>query len=183
MEDLDPALPTFWAIVERNLDCARRRFLRACGTVMDTGELMLADGIISPEPSDDEQIPAEQDLPLILPRPLDAIRSGAYPRNTVQMEGDISYAQTPKRTGGPLDNSSNKEARATREIEESAPRINLQDFGLPPRGEKTDRLDANRADRQHAIKYRLLGRPNFAHTFGDNGRKRLTREVFNTDPY
>ena len=28
---LDPALPTFWAIVERNLGRARRRYLRACG--------------------------------------------------------------------------------------------------------------------------------------------------------
>ena len=95
---LDPALPTFWAIVERNLGRARRRYLRACGTVVDTGELMVEGGSILPEPSDDAQIPAEQDLPLILPRPFDAIHTGAYPRNTVQKKVGISNALHKQRS-------------------------------------------------------------------------------------
>ena len=52
-DDLHPALPTFRAVVQRNLDRARRRYVRACGTVTDTGEAMAEDGSITPDPSDD----------------------------------------------------------------------------------------------------------------------------------
>ena len=61
--------------------------------------------------------------------------------------------------------------------------INLKDFGLPLWGEKHIRLDANQADCQHAIKYPLMGGPNFARTFGGNRGTHLTHEVFNTDSY
>ena len=55
--DLHSPLPIFRAVAERNLDTARRRYLRARGDVMDTGDVTLEDGIISPEPSDDEPTP------------------------------------------------------------------------------------------------------------------------------
>ena len=136
MEVLRPALPMFWVIAERNSVRARRLYLRACGTAMDTGELLVENGSIAPEPSDGGHTPARQDPPLISPRPLDAIHSGADRRYTVQMEVGIAQAQTPKRPGGPMDTSSDKGARAARDIEEATTRINLKDSGLLSRGDK-----------------------------------------------
>ena len=69
LTDLHPALPMFRAVVRRNSDRARRRHLRARGTVMDTGAVMAEDGSLMPEPSDTGHIQAEQDLPPSLPRP------------------------------------------------------------------------------------------------------------------
>ena len=37
----------------RSFGRARRRYLRACGTPMEPGDVLLDDGIIIPEPSDD----------------------------------------------------------------------------------------------------------------------------------
>ena len=52
MGDIHPSLPIFRAIAERNLGRARRRYLRACGNVMDIGVVTLEDGSVLPVPSD-----------------------------------------------------------------------------------------------------------------------------------
>ena len=56
MTDLHSALPIFWAVAERNLDRARRRYLRACGTRVGNGNVQSDDGAHMPEPSDGERI-------------------------------------------------------------------------------------------------------------------------------
>ena len=71
--DLNPTLPIFRAAVEGNLGRARRRYLRACGTSMESGAAMLGNGNVMPEPSGDAHIPAEEDFPLTSLPPLDII--------------------------------------------------------------------------------------------------------------
>ena len=73
MADLNPALPIFRAVVERNLGRARRRYLRACGTQTENGDTLLGNGDIIRDPSDDEPIPVEKDSPLTLPPPCDIV--------------------------------------------------------------------------------------------------------------
>ena len=111
MTDLHPALPIFWYVIDRNLDRARRRYLRARGTLMDSGNAMLDAGAIMPEPSDCEHIPAEKDISLALPHLSDVIHCSSDPRYTAWMDGihcstdmpflvDVPILKTP---GGPLD--------------------------------------------------------------------------------
>ena len=144
MPDLRRALPLFRAAVGRNSGRARRCYLRACGTPV---EVMLDDGIIKNELSDDAHVLAEQDFPLILPRPYDAIRRSADPRFAAQVDAAIPNASTPKYPGAP----STEEARTSRDIAELTPGVNLTDFGLLPRGDETIRLDVNPEDRDHAF--------------------------------
>ena len=124
---------------------------------MVTGEAIVKEGAIMPEPSDDEQIPAEQDLPLILPRPLDAIHRSADPRYAVLMDVGPRNDQTPERPGCPLDATSTKEARTYRDIDEPTADINLKHLGFLSGGDKNIRLDVNQGDRERPIKYPLLG--------------------------
>ena len=148
MPDLHPALPIFFAAVERNLGRARRQYLHACGTPAD---VMLGGGIIMKEPSGDGRVSAEQDFRLILPRPSDAIRCSADPRSAAQIDAATPNASTPKHPGDFSDEPLTKEDRASRDIVEPTAGINLTDFGLPSWGDVTIRLDVNPEDRDHAF--------------------------------
>ena len=52
-QDLHPALKISRAVVERNLDRARRRYIRACGNVTDRNVDGLENGTVLPQPSHD----------------------------------------------------------------------------------------------------------------------------------
>ena len=77
---------------------------------------------------------------------------------------------TPKRPGDTLDASSNKEARASNDVEEATLDVNLKDFGQPNWEGTHFRSDANQVGRERAIHSPLLGWPDFARLFaGDAG--------------
>ena len=117
---------------------------------------------VSPEPSDDEAARAElEDFTLTLPHPLIAIQGSYNPRYTLQMGSHVSNIPAPKRPGGPLDTSSNKEQRASQDPDEITLDINLADFGLPSWGDKHLQPDANRGGRGHAVQFPILGWSNF----------------------
>ena len=84
---------------------------------MDNGGVEMDDGIIKKEPSDDEHIPAEQDIPLILPHPSHVIHCSADPRYAAQMDDTLPNVPTPTRPGDLLDAPSTKESRASRDID------------------------------------------------------------------
>ena len=161
MADLSPSLPIFWYVMDRNLDRARRRYLRACGALMDSGDAMLDAGAIMPEPSVCEHPPAEKDISSALPRLSDVIRCSSDPRYTAWKDGIHCSADTPflvdapilKAPGGPLytalDNPEDfdNEWRASQDVNENKEEIKPEGFGLPHRDDATIRLSLNQEAR------------------------------------
>ena len=181
--DVHPSLPISCASVGRNLDRARRRYLRARGNVTDNGDVTPEGGSDLPEPPGDEPIPAEPDaLPLTLPPPSHELQGSDDPRYAEQSVSTMPNIPTSKRPGGPLDPSPRKEARASQELAEAAMEVYPEDSGLPSWGDGQLRFDANQEDQEHALTPPLLGWPNFARLFGDNIVAPLAHDTLNLRP-
>ena len=69
------------------------------------------------------------DTPLFLRPPFNSIQGGSDPRYAMQSGTCVPNIPFPKRPGDPTDASSNKEARASQDPEETTGDVNLEDFG------------------------------------------------------
>ena len=88
-------------------------------------DAVLEDRVVMSEPSGDGRILAEQDVPLILPRPSDTLKCSPDPRYAAQMDSPLPNVPTPKRPSDPSDEPSDKASLASREANESTVETNL----------------------------------------------------------
>ena len=117
----------FWAIAERNLGRARRRYIRACGHVADRNVDSSEDGAGQPEASGDEAIPVEPKyIQFTLPPHFNILLGSQYPHFTVQM-----IPRPPKRPGGSLDTSSAEERHTSRDPDGTSVGVSPAAFGIP----------------------------------------------------
>ena len=144
---------------------------------------MLDNGEIVQAPSGDEPMPAEEGSPLTLPPSFDAIHCIKDPRCVAQIDVAPPNAQTLRRPGDPLDAPSPKEARTPRDSGEPTAEGNPREYGLPPGGDRNLKLDVAQEDRAHANSHPLLGWPDIARLFRDNGGAHLAHSVFDAAPY
>ena len=106
MENFNPTLRALWSVVERNLGRCRRRYLRACQTPMENGDITLSNGEVVQVSSGDEPVLSEKGFPRTLPPLFDTAHNMKDPRYTAPMDATVPDARTPKTPGGPLNDPS-----------------------------------------------------------------------------
>ena len=174
-----PTLPLFRSVAGRSLGRVRRRYLRArasppahadCPITLESGETLQA-------PSDDETIPAERGAPSTLPPPFDRIRDVTGPTQVAPMEAVAFNVQTPKREG-PLPEEYARRV-ALMILQGEIPQ-NL--FGLVDWRDKTVFSDVTQDDLGKAVRFPLLGWPDFAHFFMGVDGTPLPHLIFDAAP-
>ena len=87
-------------------------------------------------------------------------------RIATQVSPNSLHPSSPKPPGGPLDATSNKGQRFSREPEERDCYVNLADFGIPAHNDDHIRLGATDQDRENAINEPTLGWSSFERLYG-----------------
>ena len=82
------------------------------------GPNTLGNGEVIQVPSDEEPGPAERDVPLTLPSPVDVIRNVSGPRHMAPMGDTAPNVQTPKRRRGPVAVPATRRARTSRDTDD-----------------------------------------------------------------
>ena len=130
LEDLSAPQPTlnlFRSIAERDRDRARRRYLRARSMESDQESGAWENEAILPEPPDGEAIHAEpMSAPLFLQSHFDLLLGSEDPRIPVQVNINSSQASASERPEEPLDASSEKRNRTSKDPDET----DLAAFGI-----------------------------------------------------
>ena len=111
-----PHLRFFQAVVERNSDRARRRYLRACSRASDPDLDARVDGAVASVPPDDEAFPVDPaDMRLSLPPHVIFLLGSQDPRPAVQTNPNTPVSSASKRPGAALEASSNRDQQPSRD--------------------------------------------------------------------
>ena len=134
-------------------------------------------------------------LPLALPLPLNIIRNAPVLNSVGPMGEDVKNpkrpmseprapnVKNPKRKGGSLVAPSTQRARTSRDTDDPPEDAPPNPYGVPAWKEETLVLDVTQDGPAQAVRYPLLGWPDFAQFFLDSRRVPSPHSIFDAAPY